>query len=124
MKRTATKSTLGVILVGSIAAVAAIKADSPTSVPDLDGKTVIVFSGPRLGPTENLKVSAIGERRFIVIPLKEDDGLTREYWTPLDSVESLLVFDDMETAVKYEATFLQTRYRRGAAEQQPKDDAK
>ena len=116
MKRIATTSALIVILVGTVAAVAAIKADSPSGVPDLTGKTVIVQCGPKLPPVENVKVSVIGERRFIVIPLKRDDGLAMEYWTPIDSVNSLMVFDDMEAAVKYEARNSPARDRSGGAE--------
>ena len=123
MKRTATATVLGIILVGSIASIAAINAGSPSGIPDLDGKTVII-GRPGFTPTQEVSLEVIGERQFLVVPRKGDDGLTYDYWTPLDSVGSLLVFDDMEDAVKYRGRYSRTRGRSMEIEQQSEDDAK
>ena len=98
MKRTATATVLGIILVGSIASIAAINAGSSSVVPDLKGKSVIIDVG--YPPTENVTLGVIGKREFIVVPIKRDDGTSYEHWRPLDSVDSLSVYDSMEEATK------------------------
>jgi len=107
MKRIATAAVLCTILVGSLASIAAINAGSPSGIPDLEGKTVIV--NPRMSPTENVTLGVIGERQFLVMPSKGDDGLTYDHWIPLDSVSMLMVFDNTEDAVKYHARFSRPR---------------
>jgi hypothetical protein len=100
MKRTATVAVLCTILVGALVSVAAINAGSPSGIPDLEGKTVIYLRSP---PTQDVTLGVIGERQFLVMPHKDDDGLTYDFWLPLDSVSALMVFDNMEDAVKYQA---------------------
>ena len=58
MKRTATVTVLGIILVGSIASIAAINAGSSSVVPDLKGRSVIL--NDRLGFPLGARLS--GER--------------------------------------------------------------
>ena len=100
MKRTATATVLGIILVGAIASIAAINVGSSSVVPDLKGKSVILNDEVGLPPVENVRLGVIGEREFIVIPVKQDDGSSYERWAPLDSVSSLSVYDSMEEATK------------------------
>ena len=102
MKRTATAAVLCTILVGALVSVAAINPSSPSGIPDLEGKTVIYG---RSLPTQDVTLGVIGERQFLVMPHKDDDGLTCDFWIPLDSVSALMVFDNMEDAVKYHARF-------------------
>ena len=116
MKRTATAAVLGIILVGSIASIAAINAGSSSVVPDLKGKTVIIDRG--YPPTENVTLGVIGKREFIVVPVKRDDGSSCDYWKPLDSVSSFQVYDSMEEATK---AFNQQQGRRQRSSQ-PTDD--
>ena len=102
MNRTATAAVLCTILVGALASIAAINASSPSGIPDLEGKTVII-GRPGLPPIQDVTLGVIGERQFLVMPHKDDDGLTYDFWLPLDSVSALMVFDNMEDAVKYQA---------------------
>ena len=121
MKRNVTATVFGIILVGVLASIAAVSAGSPSGVPDLKGKTVIFDSvNP---PTENLTLGVIGEREFVVLRLKRDDGLSFEAWKPLENVSTLMVFDSMEDAVKYRAGFSRAR-RSGSADQETEEDIK
>jgi hypothetical protein len=43
------------------------------------------------------------------MPHKDDDGLTYDVWIPLDRVSGLMVFDNMEDAVKYQAAHTPSR---------------
>ena len=123
MKRTATATVLGIILVGAIASIAAINAGSSSVVPDLKGKTVII-GRPGFTPTQEVSLGVIGDRQFLVTAREGDDGVTYDLWTPLDSVSSLLVFENMEDAVTYGGRYSRTRRRSMEVEQQSEDDAK
>ena len=100
MKRTATATVSGLILVGAIASIAAIQAGSSSVVPDLKGKSVILNDRVGFPPVENVRLGVIGDREFIVIPVQRDDGSSYEQWAPLDSVSTLSVYDSMEEATK------------------------
>ena len=113
MKRTATAAVLCTILVGTAASIAAVNASSPAGIPDLEGKTVVLLR-PTYPLAQDVTLGVIGERQFLVMPRKGDDGLAYDYWIPLDSVSGLMVFDDMEDAAKYQARFSRTRGRSGS----------
>ena len=115
MKRTATATVLGIILVGAIASIAAINTGSPPGVPELKGRAVILNATDRYPPpAENVRYGIIGKREFIVVPVKRDDGTSCDYWKPLDEVTSLRVFDNMEEAVKYHNARIRSRDALGA----------
>jgi type II secretion system protein G len=99
MTRTATGTIVGIVLVGLIVSVAAVNNRPSSGIPDLNGKTVILDSvNP---PTANLTLGVIGERQFVVLRHKRDDGLSFEYWKPLESLDSFYVFNSMEDALAF-----------------------
>lgn len=101
MKHITTATILSIILVGTLASIAAIKDKSPASIPDLEGKIVIPETENSWPPIENVKLGVIGDRQFIVLPMKRDDGTSFDRWIQLESVYGFKVFDKMEDAVKY-----------------------
>ena len=120
MKRTATATVLGVILVGAIASIAAVNAGSSSVVPDLKGKTVVIVR-PGYPLAQDVTLGVIGERQFLVMPNKGDDGLAHDYWIPLDSISGLRVFENMEDAAKYQAARVD---RYGGIRRQSTDNTK
>lgn len=124
MKRIVTAIVLSVVLVGSLVSMAAaVKDKSSSQVPDLEGKTILVMFGSNpfpLTPTDNPSIRLVGEREFLVIPSSETDEPTFDRWVPLESVTSLMVFDNMEEAVKYR----DSRYmrRRGSRPDRANED--
>jgi hypothetical protein len=99
MKRTATGIVLGFVLVGLIVSLAAVSNGPPSSIPDLKGKTVIRDSvNP---PMENLALGTVGKREFVVSHYNRDDGLSFEYWEPLENLDAMYVFDSREDALAF-----------------------
>ena len=104
MKHLTTTIILGIIVAGSLASLAAIKRESPSQIPDLEGKVVIIHqvsTQSDVAPTENVTLGVVGSRQFMVVPLKPDEGSSHDLWVPLENVRTLRVFDNMEDAVKY-----------------------
>ncbi|MHB8974236.1 MAG: hypothetical protein ACYC4N_27700 [Pirellulaceae bacterium] len=91
MKHLTTTIILGIIVAGSLASLAAIKRESPSQIPDLEGKVVIIDQASTqsdLAPTENVTLGVVGSRQFMVVPLKPDEGSAYGLWVPLENVTS------------------------------------
>lgn len=128
MTRTATVAVLCAILVGALASIAAINASSPSGIPDLEGKSVVIvregYPVTAFPPAQDVTLSVIGERQFLVCPRNGDDGLAYDNWIPLDSVSGLMVFENMEDAIKYRARYSRARGQSSGIEQQSTDNTK
>ncbi|MCA9149211.1 MAG: hypothetical protein KDA92_07935 [Planctomycetales bacterium] len=92
---------IGMMVSSSRAQTAAETVDSLVE-PSLAGKAVIIErEGWRELTRENVRFVAVAHRGFLVVPMKQEDGKSYEYWQRLDDIVGLKVFDSMEEATAY-----------------------
>ena len=105
MKAVAVPLLIAIVVAGSIYTLAADDADARGVKSNLSDKYVIldIRGRNRLGLIENVRFDSIGERDFVVVPLKHKSSqLPFEYWAPVTDITSMMVFDSRDDAVDYD----------------------
>lgn len=67
----------------------------------LGGKVVILNPSSAASPRENARIEELGGKKFVVYPVQQEGGATRESWTAIDDISRILTFKTMEDAAAY-----------------------
>jgi hypothetical protein len=74
--------------------------NSPTDNP-LRGKVVLINPSSISKPRENARIEVLADKKFVVYPVKPDDGNEYELWIAINEVSRMRVFENMEDAQAY-----------------------
>lgn len=67
----------------------------------LAGKVVILNPSAITRPHENARIEELGGKTFVVYPVQQEGEAACEFWTAIDDISRLLVFNTMQDAEAY-----------------------
>ena len=88
---------VAVLVVGLICYGNNQQTNSPTGNP-LRGKVVLMNPSSISKPRENARIEVLADKKFVVYPVKPDDGNGYDSWIAIDEVSRMRVFNNMEDA--------------------------
>ena len=70
-----------------------------------DRPALLILEGMGEPPTvcDHVRLEPSESPRFVVSPMKSVDGISHEYWIPLEKVKNIIVFNSTEDANRYAA---------------------
>jgi len=105
------------VVVGITVTMANTEATGNVSEHAFGGKPVIISGYGYLGVSKKARFESVGTNSFVVVQVEPKNGPKYDYWLPLDRLENIQVFENLEDANQWaESTYPFERERDNQAD--------